>query len=392
MKKIISFIFVLILFFNIFGSVVLAQNGVGFYESMENLQKLKSYSMNQMISGFFDASLNKKGESASGNFSLTIKSDTHNQEAYSPDTKMQITGTLHVDLTGADDSPPVSRDKPFDSIDALARLSIISLPKEGVYVRLEGVDVNVTGIPASDVADYENFRAEMKKEIQLIKWQWIFIPINYFKGQLDETMPTEMKSLVDEEMIRQKFKEQGFQKGLKQLLGDWINIMEKDGSLSAKDASQAQAALDRFFGADFFTFNTVVRPGKEATTAFRLNKNAIIGFIRNTAKELEAEISDLDVLEIKKTLNLFQLSGSYHENIEYQIFDRFNLRIGVNNLDTLKKLQFNVLYKIGNINKDQKIRKPAKSIPIDQADLKLLPQPMEPNDLNELEVAPSPGV
>ncbi len=381
MKKILSIAFVIATILNALGNAAFAQNNViTWFESLDNIKGLESYAMQQVVTGDF-ATKADTGDGGSGDFKLNIKSAILNHDRLTMDSKHTIDGKLHFSLKG--------EGRPFSEVDANFRLSVIALESQGAYVRLENLDFNANGISEEDMPSYLDFREEFKGVVEPIKWQWIQLPDQYIKGQLDQGAPAEL-SMLDTETLKNDLVENGFRVAIQAAIEDGIATAENEGSMTEEDAAKARALSDRFFETNFFNLKTSARPGKEEQTSFILNKGRIIDFVKKAGEELGKGLSESDLTELRSALGKFNLSGAFHQNSEFGIFDRLKIRLQLKNIEELKNLKLDYSYKIGNINAVEAISAPAKFMPLEESGLDFLPPPAEPIDPSlDLELPPT---
>ena len=381
MKKILSIAFVLVTILNAFGNAAIAEsNGLTWFESLDNMQKLKSYTIQQVVSGSLSGKI-EEGQGGSGDFTFNVKSAIVNRDANKTDSKNIIEGKLHFALEG--------KDSPFKSLDANFRLSVIALADQGVYIRLENVDLNANGILEKDLQSYLDFKTEFDKTIEPIRWQWVQLPDQYIKGQLDQEAPMDLVAF-DTTALKNEIVKNGFKKAIQKAIEDEIAKSETDGQMTAEDATKARTLANRFFETEFFNLKTSAKPGKEEQTSFVLNKGRIVEFVQRIGEEMGKTLAETDLSELRNILRKFTLSGAFHQNGEFGIFDRLKIRLTLKNIEKLTNLQLDYAFKIGNINAVESISAPAKSTPLDEANLDFLPPPADTTE-SELNIEVSPS-
>ncbi len=381
MKKILSLAFVLGMLLNATGNAAFAQfDGLSWFESMDNMQKLKSYSMVQVITGDAEGKIDDT-KTASGNFSFNVKSDIVNRGGTKMDSKNIVDGKLHVALQG--------KDRPWSDMDVNFRLSVILIDKLGAYVRLENVNFNANGILKKDLQDYLDFKTQFDKSIDPIKWQWIHVPNQYLKGQVDQRVPMDLGGL-DSAALKKDIAKNGFKKAIQKALKAQIDTAVKKGEMEQDEATKTRSLVDRFFKTEFFNLKMISKPGKEDSTTFSLNNNKILEFIRGATEELGEAISENDLATLQEALGKFNLTGSFHQNSEFGIFDRLKANLILKNVGGLSRLQVGYSSKIGNINTVEAIKPPAKSTELDDANLGFLPPATDTGTDSELNVEIAP--
>jgi hypothetical protein len=370
MKKILSLVFVFAMLLNAAGNAAFARfDGPTWFQSMDNLQKLRNYSLVQAISG--DVTGQADGQSGSGNFTFNIKSDIVNRGNFKTDSKNTMDGKIRFALQG--------KERPFNDAEIGFRLSVISLDKFGVYFRVENMDLNANGILKKDLKDYLDFKTEFAKAIDPIKWQWIRIPNQYLKDQLGQGVPMDLEGF-DAKAMQKDITKNGFKKAIQKAIKAQINTQVKDGQMEKEEAAKAQALVDRFFNTEFFKLKSVSGVGKEDSTTFALNNNRILEFIKGASEEMGEAITKTDLADVQAMLGKFNLNGLFHQNAEFGIFDRLKVKLIVKNVEQLDRLQINYGMKIGNINAVAAIKPPAKSINLDDANLGFLPPATNTDD------------
>jgi hypothetical protein len=380
MKKILSIAFVLVTILNAFGNAAFAEsNELAWFESMDNMQKLKSYTVQQVISGNLSGKI-EEAKGGSGDFTFNVKSAIVNRDANKMDSKNIIEGRLHFALEG--------KDSPFKSLDANFRLSVVALADQGAYIRLENVDFNANGILEGDLQNYLDFKTEFSKAIEPIRWQWIQLPDQYIKGQLDQGAPMDLAAF-DSAALKNEIIKNGFKKAVQKAVEDEIAKSETDGKMTTEDATKARTLANRFFETEFFNLKTSAKPGKENQTSFILNKGRIVEFIQRVGEEMGETLAETDLSEIRNILRKFTLTGAFRQNNEFGIFDRLKVKLILKNIEELTSLQLDYSYKIGNINTVDAISAPAKSVPLEEANLDFLPPPTNTTE-SEFNIEASP--
>ncbi|MBI5421878.1 hypothetical protein HZA44_01985 [Candidatus Peregrinibacteria bacterium] len=209
MKKSVSFAFAVAVAFNALGNAAFAQNGnLNWFESLDNMQKLKSYTVAQVISADVEGSI-EKGQTGSGNLTLNVNSSVLNREDSKMDTKNSITGKLHLKLEG--------KDKPFDELDANFRISVIAIAGQDTYIRLEKADFEANGIPEADQQSYQDAKTQFGAMVEPVLWQWIRIPNQTLAGEVEQKMPIDVGGL-NIETLKADLTKNGFKETLRKML------------------------------------------------------------------------------------------------------------------------------------------------------------------------------
>ncbi|MBI5421877.1 hypothetical protein HZA44_01980 [Candidatus Peregrinibacteria bacterium] len=141
--------------------------------------------------------------------------------------------------------------------------------------------------------------------------------------------------------------------------------------MTQEDAAKVNSVVDRFFKTEFFRLKSESKPNQEEATTFMLNKNQILNFVRNASKELGESISNTDLSALREALRKFSLSGSFHQNNEFGIFDRLKVKLHLKNLEQVSNLKLDYASKIGNINAVEPLKLPAKSVTLEELGLNL---------------------
>lgn len=362
MKKSLSFAFAVAVAFNALGNAAFAQvERLNWFESLDNMQKLKSYTMAQVLSADVTGQI-EEGQTGSGNFTLNINTSLVNRENYKMDTKNSITGKLHIKVEG--------KDKPFDALDANFRISVVSIADQEVYVRLEKADFEASGIREADAQGYQDAKTQLGSMLEPILWQWIRIPNQDLVGEVKQELPTELGNL-DAETLKADLKKNGFQETFQKLIESELNSQMDQGEMPEADAAKAKALMERFFKTEFFRLKSESKPNQEESTSFTLNKNQIFNFVRNASKELGENISSADLAALRDALRKFSLSGSFHQNNQFGVFDRLKVKLALKNLKQVSNVQLDYATKIGNINAVDAIKAPAKTVTLEELGLSL---------------------
>jgi hypothetical protein len=370
MKKFLSILFAFcILFLN--ADTLFAQGDnsdpVTFFESTENLMGLKSYKAKQGISGGFKIGSNMSGmeESAVGNYRLVFTSDIYNQDDLKRDFRTLMNGHLNINLKGDG--------RPFDNLLLNFRAEFILVNGDGLYARLDNVVLNAKGVPADEMNDYMEFKKELNDEVSKIRSQWIFIPIEEYEELYSEELPEEYSSFADKEGFIKSMKDNGLKKTLETYLDDIIELMKDEGMLTDEDAVTFKKIANEFLKTKFFSQKTVTRGASKGYVSFRLDRTNLFGFFKKVAEIADETLSATDLNMLREYLNKFIISGAYHTDYKYRIFDDFRIRGTIRDIGPLHHLQTTLAYKVSDINKVKTIKAPSSFKHIDELDVPILP-------------------
>lgn len=348
-----------------------AKNPVTLFESAENMQKMKSYKMNQTFLGGVTVTPDDKAEfeKIDVQMRLGVSSQVVNLEPYKSNTKNLLSGDITLKAEG--------ENKPFESLVLSFRADLITIVNDGIYARLQTLSLDARGIGPEDEEDYREFREEFDAEIKKIKNQWVYIPEDYFTGELEEGMPDEFRSMVDQEALLKDFKDKGVEQTYKTLLEDLIKTLYKNGEISADEQTVYNELLEEFFKTEFFSAKPILHGIHKGGTYFSLDKKNIMRFVEMMAEKLGEEISQRDKLELRTLLTKFSVSGLYKTDEKNRIFDVFRLKLAVRNIEELTGLKLEYGYKISKINEIERISEPDEFTHIDNFGLSFLPDSNE---------------
>ena len=305
-----------------------------FIESMENLQNLKSYRLNQNIVGDFEAGDESFGYK--GSYHIKMLTDIINKGAYEMNSKTLIGGYLDVAGTGPE--------REFDLINVNFRARIKMLAEDGVYVRLESLNLKAEGVPADEMESYLEFQQELENKLKIIRGFWFHIPIEEIKDEYSHELP----SAFEEEEFKANLKEKGLEETIKETLNELMTATAIDGP----SVTQIEKVVNNFFNTEFFTKRIVVAGPQKGFTNYTVNKRRIVQFVQSAASTLGENISAMEIDQLRTLLDKFYLSIMTNVNPEYKIHDFFRFKLVLRNLDAigLKFVSFYYSYKVSKIN------------------------------------------
>ena len=245
MKKILSiFLFLFLLTTPILTSVAQVANSesASFFESTENLQKLKSYRANQNITGSFE--FGDEAEKVTGNYYLRINTDVLNQVNYEFDTYSSARGYVNVHITG--------EHRPFDNLKVDIRFELKKLANDGLYAKLGAIDLKAIGISENEMENYLDFKEELENKLDSIKGIWYYLPEDLITSQQTNKLPEEFESVLNQEVIQETLKEKGLEETLKQALTSILNILVTEQSLNQSKADKIETIIDKVETANRF--------------------------------------------------------------------------------------------------------------------------------------------
>lgn len=317
---------------------------ISFFESTENLQKFKSYGINQAISGHFEGG--DEFFNYHGTFYLKINADVYNQKPYEPDNDMLIRGNLQITAEG--------EDKPFDTLWVNVRGKAIQITNEGLYVRLDTLDLTASGVPENDKDNYLEFKTGLDQDLRPIKGNWFYVPEEVYISEATADLPEGL----DQETIRENLKEKGIKETYRELITDLLTEIAINETIEKEAQKKAQKIIDDFFATNFFTSRLVTRGAQKGYMSHILSKQRVVDFLLRTAQTLEEPISEFDPAELNNFLRKFYLSIMTHENTEHRIYDGFRVRLLLNDIFLLDRFGITFSYKVNEINEGGPIRRP----------------------------------
>lgn len=207
MKKFLSILLAVVL---INSSLILAthaeeENELSFFETVENMSELNSYSVDQILSGYLR--LEEDDIDYIGNFRIKTESKVINQDVFAADSHMDLKGSLTLTAEG--------KDAPFEKLIAGFRAEFITIFGDGSYLRLNNLNLSARGVPEDEMEEYFEFRNELQNEINKIKGIWYYIP-------QDDLLGNEFGAGFDQQMILDELREKGLKETYRNLLKDMI--------------------------------------------------------------------------------------------------------------------------------------------------------------------------
>lgn len=350
MKKFFSLLLSAVMLSSLASPTAFADEKLSFFESYENLLKLKSYENQQVFSGNVKLSnLADELEGGEMNFRLSFNSDVVNKKAFEPDTKATMSGRLTMNLEG--------EDKPFDSLIFRIRGEFRSFGSSDIYMKLNQLELKATGVPNDEMDDYLEFQDMLNEELTVLRGRWFHLPIS----ELEQEFALDELEGFETEAILESFRKKGVQETYEDLVDSALESMVSFGEISEEDSRQAQKLLDEFLNTKLFT-QREIRAGKnKGMTHFAFSKRRFVSFLGRVANIMGEEMSARDLREINSMLRKFHLSGMYSANQEERIYDHFKLKFILKNLDLLDELELHYSNKVTNINKPLNVERPRDS-------------------------------
>lgn len=351
MKKILSILlFIFLLTTPILTSVAQVTNSesASFFESTENLQKLKSYRANQSITGSFE--FGDEAEKTTGNYFLRINTDILNQTDYEFDTYSSARGYVNIHIT--------EEHRPFDNLKADVRFELKKLANNGIYVRLGAFDLKAIGISENEMENYLDFKEELENKLDSIKGTWYYFPEEAITYQQINELPAELENILNQEAIQETLKEEGLEETLKQVLTSILDTLVTEQSLDQSKADKIETIIDKFFKTEFFTKKIVVAGPQKGFANSTLSKRRVVEFVKWMGRTLDEPLDSHDVSEVWNMLNKFYFSIMTHQNDQYGIYDFFRFKLILKNIEELKRLAIGYSYKISKINQIGAIEEP----------------------------------
>jgi len=369
MKKLLSSVFILLISISTLPYAMAQDENshpLTIFESTENLQKLDSYTMNQVVGGSLQFNTDSKDvDGVMGSFRFNIITDVENLKPYEINTDSDISGYFSISLKG--------NDKPFENMVVNLRAQIITIYKDGFYIRFNDLNFLTKGIPNKDIESFNEFRGELNRQFSEVKGQWIYFPEDYYKGGFDNGMPTELSTL-DKETIKENAKNKGLKATYRQIITDLINSLAKNNDITDDQEQTFKKISDRFFNTKFFSEWTVKTGKNKGYVSFFLDKSKILNFFQSVSKDLNEDLTENDIAEIKSALGKFSIRGLYNIDPVNRIFDKFFIKLELFGFEGLSKTHIKYSSEIKDLNKDLSIKEPDDFTPVDQMNLPLLPQ------------------
>lgn len=319
---------------------------LSFFESIENLQNLKSFRNSQTFTGHLK--LEDFGNDFKGSFRVKLVQDVINKDAFENDARVSIKGSLTFEATG--------EDIPFTKLIAGFSGDVISLVKNGIYFRLNNVSISAKGVPEDELESYSEFQDEQKANLNLYKDKWFFIP---FDHELISTYGNE----VDHEEVLKNLRENGFKEAYEELIQ---SLAGSFGGTDSEESEKITEVLSDFFNTQFFTARKVVAGRYKGNTSFSLSKRRLLSFLKKAGVTMKEPLTPGDLEEIDDFLSKFYINGVFHINNVRNIYDLFVFKLTLRNIEGLKFGKFILQNKITHVNQIKAIEAPADSISIDE--------------------------
>lgn len=351
-----------------------------FIQSMENLQNLKSYRLNQNLVGTFEIAEGTEAKplSLSGKYRLKINSDTYNNAPFQVDTASLIRGHISVDADGVE--------KPFARLNINFRAELITKAEEGLYARLSTFNLNAEGVPKAEMTDYLDFKKEIEQKLTEVKGIWFYFPEEAMGASANNELPEGLSDNLNAEIIRKNLKEKGIEETYQQVLSDALDSMVTTESMEKGQSDKIKKLVDDFFGTNFFTKKIVVDGPQKGFTNYTLNKRQVVAFLMSAASAMGETFTENDLKELWTILDKFFLSVMTHEDTTWNVLDFFRLKVVLRDIEVLKELTFNYSYKMGKINELEAISEPDEFTSYDALRLPFLPAPTQIEEEILLEV------
>lgn len=376
MKKLLSIIFILFLMASQLitaNAEELNSDSITFFESMENLQKLKSYNSTQTISGnfkFIPISDNDI-EEMNGQFTIKAQSDMYNRDAYENNMSSKISGRVNINIKGDK--------KPFEDLFLYFNIEMISILEDGIYVRLNQAYLKASGVSDSELQGYQEFKKEMDQYVSGIRGQWFYFPENIVGQEINENMPPGFEEQMElQKKLREQLKSDGIVKTYKNLINEMlVNEMSLARyGISEEESEQIKTIIDRFAATDFFREKIITAEGYyKDSILFVLDKRRIVSFIQLAFRDFGETLNLTNLNEFKEFLSKFYLSGAYHVDDTHPVYDKFRLKFILHDLDELKMLKLISFSKISDINAIGAIKGPNEFTNAEELDLLSFSQP-----------------
>lgn len=357
MKKLISFLTALIIFIIPF-SYVSADTEINFLKALLNTNELKSYKILQNISGNFK--VEEYGDVLDGNFRLSFSGNVNNDNAYENKSSSRVTGYAQINhLEG--------ENKSFDKLTINFNGEIISIFSNGIYLRLNDIKINGTGISQTDLNEINDFLLSINE----FKNQWYKIPTDILTNNVNEKIPYNFEEvfaedLINSETLAEYFQGNDIKTNIGEILKTLVSEYKKQGYMANEEYDNAIKAIDLIINTNFFNKRDIVSGRNTGFKFFTFNKASIINLIKNIANIFGKTIEDYELAELRSILSKFNLAGIYRINTEYDVIDNLLVKLTLRNLEELTKCSINYRYKISNFNNAPKIKAPADYIDIEE--------------------------
>ena len=351
-KRYLSFLFVLIFLASSFIINALAQGDyfepITFLESTENMQNLKSYRLNQNLTGHFETDDDPTGNELqlTGEYRLKVNMDVLNRSPYEIDTYSFVRGHLYVYADGPK--------RPFERLEINFRGELIGLADEGLYVRLNTFNLNADGVPEDEMENYLEFKNELDQKLYMWKGFWTHYPKELCESRVPEGLPEELRPALNPETTKNNLQDKGIKEAYEQILMDLL------GGLTVNNASEdlQETVVEKFLATNFFIKKPVLEGGWTGFMNFTLNKRRIAEFMVWMARELGESPTEDDIKELWDILNKFYFSYMTHSSPDYKVIDFLRFKLILHDLETWNQLSFNYSCKIGKINEIEPIEAP----------------------------------
>jgi len=358
MKKLILLLTALIIFAFPF-SAINANDEIGFLEAFSNTHKLTSY---KMLQGFYgDFKVDDYGDKADGYFRLSFSGNVNSDEPFENDQYSRVNGYLQINYTEGEY-------RPFDQFIVNLSGEVISIFGDGIYVRLNDLQMNGKGMTADDIRGMDEFI----QEINQLKGVWYRIPMESFTDNAGEEMTYEFgddfaTELIDPETIVGYLQNDDIKTAIGEYFKAFLLELKKQGEMTDEEYGQALEAIDLIAATDFFNRRDIVSGRNIGFKFFNFNKGAVINLVQNIAEVFGETLTDYDLQDLRDALSRFNLAGIYRINTEHNIIDNFLVKLTLRNMESLEEMHVNYRYKISNFNDAPEVSAPADYVEIEES-------------------------
>ena len=319
-------------------------------ESTKNMQKLDSYGTNEQIKGSFDFT-GEEDLSVKGNFTANIISDVINKgkNVYNLKSSIKIAGDVTV----------AGKNKPFDKANMEMRMDMKMLNGKDIYIKINNINISATGIEKESAQDYEDMQTELKKGLSQLRGKWFYISLDKYQ-KLNKSNSAQLNGLFDSKKIEAKLQKGEFNEAIEEIVNGVFDNFVKEKMMTKAEALKAKILVAKFIEKGMFTKKILQGGDCDGCVNYTLNKPEVINFITSMSGILGGGIPDDSMKQIKDALGKINISDTFKENTDLNIFDSSKMSIDIKDMKPLNNLSIGIIEKISPSKKIRPITAPAK--------------------------------
>lgn len=341
MKKIISFILFLILIALPANSLFAADASVSFLNALGNLSKIEDYKMMQAFNG--NVEFEDGADHLNVEYRISLNSAVNGGDSMASFNKVNVF-LKFTNLNAATESAP------FKEMTMQAGGEITSLNQQDIYGRLTSFNVGLKDPLPAALDDIDG----MKTMVNQFKGIW-------FHSDVTKLTSGALESKSGQEIDVNKYLdfEKQFKEDPKEAILELSKLAMKDSDsgLSEEEMDQAVNGIKLLLETRLFTVRDMAGENS-GSRFFNLNRESIIGFLRQFATLVGEELTANDELSVRSVLSKISVAGSYHVDDVYGLIDSFLIRFKIRETGPIKNFELNYRFKVSSLNQPSTIETP----------------------------------